>query len=71
MFMKRHIRFLKRNKKDLEGNLRLDCSIEGIRFRKYLNIRIKETIWNKNKERINLIRQVSFEITYSIRFRYN
>ena len=50
--MKTHIRFLKRNKNDLKGNLRLDCSVKGIRFRKYFDISIKEKIWNKNKERI-------------------
>lgn len=66
--MKRHIRFLKRNKKDLEGNLRLDCSIEGIRFRKYLNIRIKETIWNKNKERIKSNYSNAFEINKRLDF---
>ena len=45
--MKTHIRFLKRNKNDLKGNLRLDCSVKGIRFRKYFDISIKEKIWNK------------------------
>jgi integrase len=49
--MKTHIRLLKKNKNDLKGNLRLDCSIKGIRFRKYINIPIDETDWNKNKER--------------------
>ena len=60
--MKTHIRFLKKNKKDLEGNLRLDCSVEGVRFRKYVNIKIAETNWNKNKERVKRSYINAFEI---------
>ena len=60
--MKTHIRFLKKNKKDLKGNLRLDCCINGIRFRKYVNIKIAETNWNKNKERIKSNYSNAFEI---------
>ena len=60
--MKRHIRFLKRNKKDLKGNLRLDCSVEGVRFRKYLNIKIAETNWNKNNERVKRSYTNAFQI---------
>jgi hypothetical protein len=66
--MKTHIRFLKKTKKDLEGNLRLDCSVEGIRFRKYLNIRIEETNWNKNKERIKKGYTNAFEINKRLDF---
>ena len=60
--MKTHIRFLKKNKKDLKGNLRLDCSINGLRFRKYINIKIAETNWNNNKERIKSNYSNAFEI---------
>jgi integrase len=66
--MKRHIRFLKKHKNNLEGNLRLDCSVDGIRFRKYLNIRIKETIWNKNKEKIKSNYSNAFEINKRLDF---
>ncbi|MAX69040.1 MAG: hypothetical protein CMP60_05040 [Flavobacteriales bacterium] len=69
--MKIHIRFLKRNKKDFEGNLRLDCSIEGVRFRRYLKIRIKETSWNKNKERVKSNYSNAFEINKRLDFIYN
>ena len=60
--MKTHIRLVKKNKNDLIGNLRLDCSINGIRFRKYLNIQVKESNWNKNKERIKSSYSNAFEI---------
>jgi len=66
--MKTHIRFLKRNKSDLKGNLRLDCSIKGIRFRKYIDIRIAETNWNKNKERIKSNYSNAFEINKRLDF---
>ena len=66
--MKTHIRFLKKNKKDLEGNLRLDCSFKGIRFRKYLDIRIAETNWNKNKERIKSNYTNAFDINKRLDF---
>jgi integrase len=63
-----HIRFLKRNKNDIKGNLRLDCSIKGIRFRKYIDIRIDETNWNKNKERIKKGYTNAFEINKRLDF---
>jgi len=66
--MKTHIRFLKRNKNDLKGNLRLDCSVKGIRFRKYFDISIKEKIWNKNKERIKSNYSNAFEINKRLDF---
>ena len=50
--MNTHIRLLIKSKTDLEGNLRLDCSFDGIRFRKYLGIKIKSKNWNKKKERL-------------------
>ena len=66
--MKTHIRLLKKNKNDLEGNLRLDCSVEGNRFRKYLKIRIAETNWNKNKERIKSNYTNAFDINKRLDF---
>ena len=57
-----HIRFLKRNKNDIKGNLRLDCSIKGIRFRKYININIPETNWNNNRERVKRSYTNAFDI---------
>ncbi|MBT3546942.1 MAG: site-specific integrase, partial [Flavobacterium sp.] len=66
--MKTHIRFLKRNKNDLNGNLRLDCSVNGIRFRKYFNISINEKIWNKNRERVKSNYSNAFEINKRLEF---
>jgi integrase len=66
--MKTHIRFLKKNKNDLNGNLRLDCSINGIRFRKYVNIKISENNWNKNKERTKKSYTNAFDINKRLDF---
>ena len=57
-----HIRLLKNTKTDLEGNLRLDCSLSGIRFRKYLGIKVKSKNWNKNKERLTSSASNAFNV---------
>ena len=69
--MKTHIRFVKKNKKDNKGNLRLDCNVNGIRFRKYLNIKINEVNWNKNKERIKSNFSNAFEINKRLNYIIN
>ena len=62
IIMKIHIRFLKKKKSDLNGGLRLDCSFNGIRFRKYLNIQINSNNWNKKTERIKANYSNAFEV---------